>query len=79
MKRRGHPVLGAFAGFFFGLFLGLTLLVFTVVRLDSILLVILPVAFLLLGILWGLWAPLGAKAPPTAPAPMAPQPPPQPQ
>ena len=59
--RRGHPALGGFAGFLFGLSLDVTLLVFGVLRLDSILLVILPVALLLLGVLWGVWAPFGAR------------------
>jgi hypothetical protein len=61
--RHGHPVLGAFAGFFFGLFLGTTLLLLGVLPLNSPLLVLLPVAGLLLGIAWGLWAPLGSKEP----------------
>lgn len=79
MRRRGHPVLGAFAGFFLGVFLAMALLVFSVVRLDSIVLVLLPVALLLLGALWGAWAPLGrGDAPPAQvqtppPAPPAPQ------
>ena len=76
--RRTHPVLGGFAGFLLGLSLDITLLVFTVVRLDSILLVILPVALLLLGILWGMWAPFGRSAAPAAPAAYQ-QPPVQPQ
>jgi hypothetical protein len=61
--RHGHPVLGAVAGFFFGLFLGTTLLLLGVLPLSSPLLVLLPVAGLLLGIAWGLWAPLGGRAP----------------
>ena len=59
MKRRTHGVLGAFAGFLLGLGLSITLLVFSVVRLDSILLVILPVVLLVLGAVWGKIAPIG--------------------
>ena len=59
MKRRGHPALGGIAGLVFGLGLAITLLVFGVVRLDSILLVVLPVLLLVLGIVWGKLAPLG--------------------
>ena len=59
MKQRGHPILGGFAGFFFGLFLALTLVISAVIELGSIVVTILPVAFLVLGIAWGVWAPLG--------------------
>jgi lipopolysaccharide export LptBFGC system permease protein LptF len=59
MRRRGHPIAGAVAGFFFGLFLDLFLVTSTVVSLDSILLTILPFLFLVLGIAWGKAAPLG--------------------
>ena len=59
MKRRGHPALGGLAGFLFGLGLAITMLVFGVVRLDSILLVVAPVLLLVLGIVWGKLAPLG--------------------
>ena len=62
MKRHTHGVLGAFAGFLLGLGLSMTLLVLSVLRLDSILLVILPVALLILGAVWGKIAPLGRGA-----------------
>ena len=39
---RGHPVLGAVSGFLFGFFLGISLFLWGVVRLDSEWLVILP-------------------------------------
>jgi H+/Cl- antiporter ClcA len=61
MKRRGRPVLGAFSGFFAGLFGALTLLAFGVVQLDSILVTLLPV---LLGVIvWAvaMWFPLGGR------------------
>jgi hypothetical protein len=60
--KRGHPVLGAVMGLLFGLSLALTLLVFGVFALDSILLLVLPVLLLVLGGVWGKLAPLGAKA-----------------
>jgi hypothetical protein len=62
-KRRGRPVLGAFAGFFFGLFLSIVLLTTGVIALDSILLIVFPILFLALGIAWAFWAPLGKKPP----------------
>lgn len=62
--RRGRPVLGAFAGFFSGLFLAIVLLGAGVVPLNSLLVTLLPVAMLVLGIVWGLWAPLGRRRTP---------------
>jgi hypothetical protein len=62
MKRRGRPVVGAFAGFFFGLFLSLVLLTNGVMALDSIVLAILPILFLVLGIVWAMLAPLGKRS-----------------
>jgi hypothetical protein len=59
MNRKGHPVRGAIAGLFFGIFAGLCALTFGVVALDSVLLIVLPVLFLLLGAVWGKLAPLG--------------------
>jgi hypothetical protein len=67
---KGRPVLGAFGGLLLGISLALLSLTTGVAALDSPLLVILPVAFLLFGILWALWAPIkrGGTAPPTPPA-----------
>ena len=62
MKRRGRPVLGAFSGFFAGLGLGLTLLFYGVIPLDSALLVILPVAGLLLVWAMAMWFPIGRRS-----------------
>jgi hypothetical protein len=59
MKRRTHGILGAFAGFLLGLGLSLVLLVTATIPLDSILLVILPIALLVLGAVWGKIAPIG--------------------
>lgn len=83
MRRRGRPVLGGISGFFFGLFLGLDLLFYGLVALDSILLTILPIVGLVLGVVLGLRAPLrrgrGARrevapAPPPPPATQEPAP-----
>jgi hypothetical protein len=62
MKRRGHPILGGVAGLLFGVFLDLFLVTATVVSLDSILLTILPIALLVLGVVWGTMAPLGRRS-----------------
>lgn len=59
--RRGHPILAAFLALLFGLFLDVTLLVFGVLALDSILLLILPVVLAVLGGVWGRMAPLGGR------------------
>jgi hypothetical protein len=59
MERQRRPVLGAVSGFFFGLFLGTTLLLFGVLPLNSAWLTMLPVIWLVLGAAWGFWAPFG--------------------
>ena len=64
MRAHGHPVVGAIAGFFFLLFLGVELLTFGVLALDSKLLVVLPILGLVLGIAFALWAPLGRRPAP---------------
>jgi hypothetical protein len=56
MKKR--PVLGAFSGLCFGLFLALFLFSAGVIRLDSGLLSLLPVLGLVVGLAGALWAPL---------------------
>jgi len=56
--RRGRPVLGAIMGLLFGLFLGFDLALMGVVPLESVLLVVLPLAGLVLGIALGMTAPL---------------------
>lgn len=67
---RKRPVLGAFSGFFFGLFLGLTLLGFGAYALDSIMITLLPVIFLVVGIIGALWGPFARRATPiSTPAP----------
>lgn len=80
MKQRGRPVLGAFSGFFFGIFVGLDLLLLGVIPLDSVVLTAAPVVGLALGIVLARWAPIGrsrsaAHAAGTAGAPAVPSPP----
>lgn len=54
----GHPALGAFAGLLLGVFLAVDLLLANVIRLDSALVVVLPVAGLVLGVVLGWFGPL---------------------
>lgn len=77
MKSRGHPIRGAIAGLFFGLFLSLDLLIFGVVALDANILALLPILGLLAGTALGMTAPMkrrravatvAAAAAPDAPA-----------
>lgn len=78
MRRRGRPVLGTISGFVFGLFLGITLLTFGALPLNSPVLTILPVAGLVVGLVLALTAPLGRRsaggggssAPASGPGPM---------
>lgn len=58
MKARGRPVLGAISGFFFGLFLGITLLSFGILPLNSPLLTFLPIIGLVLGLVLAFTAPI---------------------
>ena len=58
MKQRGHPVRGAIAGLFFGLFVSLDLVIFGVLALEADILAVIPVLFLAVGVLLGLKAPL---------------------
>ena len=81
--RRGHWIVGLFGGILLGLALDALLVVFGALPVESILLVIIPIAGLVLGLLLGFTAPFGARsaAPPpvlTAPPPPPPPPPPAP-
>jgi hypothetical protein len=77
MKAHGRPILGGIAGFFFFLFVGLDLLAFGVLPLNSPLLTVLPVLGIAIGIAWAYWAPFGGRgnattmmaSPPAPPAP----------
>ena len=54
---KGRPLRGAVCGFLFGFFLSVFLLTIGVLPLDSILVIVLPVLFLVLGVLLGVAAP----------------------
>ncbi len=54
---KGRPVLGAISGFFFGLFLAITLQQFGVYPLTSLSVIGLPVVGILLGLAMAAWAP----------------------
>jgi hypothetical protein len=64
MRARGRPVLGVFMGFFFGTFLAFELLVLGTLSLDSVLLLVIPIAGLVFGIVWAFAGPLGPRQPP---------------
>jgi hypothetical protein len=61
MKKHGHPILGAITGLLFGISVSLGLIVIVGINLSSAVLGILPPLFLVLGIVWGLWAPFGRR------------------
>ncbi|MGQ0802250.1 MAG: hypothetical protein ACT4PI_00070 [Actinomycetota bacterium] len=73
MSARGRPVVGGISGFFFGLFLGITLLSFGILPLNSPLLTFLPIIGLVLGLVLAFTAPIprrgggGSAAPTGAP------------
>ena len=58
---RGRPVLGAVSGLFLGIFVAMDLLLLKAVPSDSTVLVLLPIAGLVVGLLLGRAAPLGRK------------------
>jgi hypothetical protein len=64
-----HPIRGAIYGLFFGLGLALLLMVFKVLALSVPLIIVLGVVFLVLGGVWGRFAPARApkEPPPTRP------------
>lgn len=51
-------MLGAIAGAFFGLAMAMLLVLFGIAALDTSLLIVLPLLFLVLGAVWGFVAPL---------------------
>ena len=51
-------MLGAIAGLFFGLSIAVLLVLFGVAALDTNLLIVLPLLFLVLGVTWGFLGPL---------------------
>jgi hypothetical protein len=69
MKFRGHPFRGAIFGFLTFFFIGLDLLFFGVIPLNSALITILPFVGLVVGLVWAYIAPLKRRkgAPAVAP------------
>ena len=57
---KGRPVLGAVSGFFFGVFAGISLFLWGVIDLHSVLLWILPLVGIVLGLVMAAWAPFGS-------------------
>ena len=70
--RRRRPVLGIFSGIVFGVCTSLSLALFGVVALDSIVLSIVPVLGLVLGVVLG-FRPLGSADAPRATATVPPE------
>jgi hypothetical protein len=66
-RQRGRPVLGAVAGFFFGIFVSLDLVVFGVLPLQADVLAFMPLLGAAAGLLLGLKAPFGRRKHMTAP------------
>ena len=64
---KGRPILGVISGFFFGLFLGITLWLFGALPLNSDLLLILPLLGIVLGLVMAWWAPFGKTSSEGAP------------
>jgi hypothetical protein len=83
---KGRPVRGLFGGLILGILVDIDLVFGGVVKLSSVLLTILPLALLVIGLLLGLWAPLGrsgasgapSASPPPMPATVPASPPPAP-
>ncbi len=57
MKRGGHPILGAIVGFLLFLFIAIDLALFGVISTYSNVVSILAIAGIVVGFLWGWWAP----------------------
>jgi hypothetical protein len=62
---RGRPLRGFFGGLFLGIFVDVDLVFGGVVKLSSVLLTILPIALLVIGLLLGIWSPVGRSRLPT--------------
>lgn len=58
---RGHPVLGVVAGFLFGLFLAVTLVLAGVLALNSVLVTMVPLLGIVYGLVMARFAPFGRK------------------
>lgn len=66
---KGHPVRGGVCGLLFGFFLSVFLLTIGVVPLDSILVIVLPLAFAAVGVALGVAAPFKRSRLPRAAGP----------
>ena len=58
----GRPILGIISGFLFGLFAGVSLFLWGVIPLDSMLLSILPFVGIVIGVAMAAWAPFGGSS-----------------
>jgi hypothetical protein len=56
---KGRPVRGLIGGLLLGIFVDIDLALSGVVKLESVVLTIVPIALLVVGLLLGLWAPIG--------------------
>ena len=56
---KGRPVRGLIGGLLLGIFVDIDLAFGGVVKLSSVVLTIVPIALLVVGLLLGLWAPIG--------------------
>jgi hypothetical protein len=56
---KGRPVRGLIGGLLLGIFLDIDLALSGFVKTDSVVLTIVPIALLVVGLLLGLWAPVG--------------------
>ena len=56
---KGRPVRGLIGGLLLGIFVDVDLVFGGAVKLESVVLTILPIALLVVGLLLGLWAPIG--------------------
>ena len=59
---KGRPVRGLIGGLLLGIFLDIDLVFSGAVKLESVLLTVIPLVLMVVGLLLGLWAPLGREA-----------------
>ena len=72
---KGRPVRGFFAGLLLGIFVDIDLVFGGVVKLSSVVLTILPIALIVVGLLLGIWAPVGRSRGPALASSSGPIPP----
>jgi hypothetical protein len=77
-RMRGRPIRGLFGGLILGILLSIDLVFSGIVKLSSTLVTLLPLVLLVIGLLLGLWAPVGRNpkrvSPPNFAAPVAREP-----